>query len=166
MDFPGEQKSRKIVRYTLAQAIEKARSWCAYQERCNQDTRSKLSDWGIRGDDAERMIAQLVTEGFLNEERFARAFAGGKFRIKKWGRRKIVSELKKKKISEPCILRGLSVIEESEYLDTIKTLLAKRAKEVKEINPLQRKAKIVNFLISKGYEPELLSAMIKELGVR
>jgi regulatory protein len=148
----------------MAQALEKARAWCAYQERCSQDTRKKLSDWGLWGDEAEQVIAQLISEGFLNEERFAKAFAGGKFRIKKWGKRKIVSELKKKNISEPCIRRGLAVIEEAEYLATLKMLLLKKTKDAKESNPWRLKTKIVTFLVSKGYEPELVRAMLKEQG--
>jgi regulatory protein len=156
MEFSQEWNTKRSVKLTQEQALVKARAWCASQERCIQETRNKLSDWGLYGEKAEEIIAQLIIEGFLNEERFAKAFAGGKFRIKKWGRRKIIQELKKKHISEPCIRRGISAIDEEDYLATLRTLLNKKTREIRETDPLKRKAGIVNFLIGKGYEPELI----------
>jgi len=152
----------KPVRLTPEQALVKARKWCAFQERCYREARLKLSEWGIWGEKAEQLIAQLITEGFLNEERYAKAYAGGKFRMKKWGRRKIIQELKKKNISEYCIRKGLSVIDEKDYLATLRTLLVKRTKEVKEANPWKRRVKIVNFLVGKGYEPDLVNALFDD----
>jgi regulatory protein len=163
MEFPEDLKPKRTEHLSQEQALVKARAWCALQERCSQDTRVKLSFWGVRGEEAEQIIAQLISEGFLNEERFARMFAGGKFRIKKWGRRKIVQELKKKKISEPCIRRGMSVIDDQDYLRTIKALLVKRSREVRETNPLQRKARIINFLVGKGYEMGIVMKAYREL---
>jgi regulatory protein len=145
----------------LTQALEKARRWCALQERCHTETRTKLHDWGIHGDEAEEVISNLISEGFLNEERFARAYARGKFRIKHWGRIKIVSELKQKKISAYCIRKGLEEIDETEYLQTLEQLYAKRVKEVKERNPWTRKAKIYTFLAGKGFEPDLIRELMR-----
>ncbi len=158
-DF-NEPGKKKIV-YTLNQALEKARHWCALQERCHWETRTKFHSWNISEEETEFAISQLISEGFLNEERFARAFARGKFRIKHWGRIKIVSELKQKKISALCIRKGLEEIDDNEYLDTLRTLYAKRIKEVKERNPWTRKAKIYSFLAGKGYEPELIRELMR-----
>jgi regulatory protein len=157
-----DRSIKKHVSYTQVQAFEKARSWCAMQERCNQEMRRKLAEWGIRSDSAEEIIAQLIVDGFLNEERYAKAYAGGKFRIKKWGRRKIIQELKRKNISEICIRRGLSVIDEVDYCKTLKKLLDQRIKQIKETNPIQRRAKIINFLVGKGYEAELIVKLMAE----
>lgn len=163
MDNSSDHKPKKTARLTAEQALVKIRAWCAYQERCNQDVRSKLFDWGFRGEVAEQLIAQLISEGFLNEERYAKTFAGGKFRIKKWGKRKIIQELKKKNISEPCIRKGLAGIDEKEYIATLTALLEKKKKEIKESNVWQRKAKLSNFLIGKGFEPELVYEIMREM---
>lgn len=151
---------KKNSSLTVLQALEKARACCAYQERCAQDMRGKLFDWGMRGPDAEGIIAQLIVEGFLNEERYAKAFAGGKFRINKWGRRKIVQALKQKNISSVCIQRGLAVIDEGDYYDTIRQLIRKKSAEIKEPHYLKKKAKIINYMISKGFEGELVGRLL------
>jgi regulatory protein len=148
---------KNITSFTPQQALEKARYWCALQERCHQEMRYKLFSWGLKEEAASQIISQLIGDGFLNEERFARSFVRGKFRIKHWGRIKIVNELKKKKISAYCIRKGLEEIEEQEYMETLTKLFEKRKKEIKERNPWRRKAKIVYFLVSKGYEQGLVN---------
>ena len=153
---------RKLI--TTLQALEKARNWCAAQERCHSEARSKLFDWGIHDEEAEQIIAQLIAEGFLNEERFARAYARGKFRIKHWGRNKILQGLKFRKISPYCIRKGLEEIDEEEYRQTLRQLFEKRCRDVKERNPWTRKAKILSFLVAKGYEAELVRGLLNENG--
>jgi regulatory protein len=162
MDFHEDLNPKKRPSLTPEQALVKGREWCAFQERCHQETRSKLYDWGLKGTEADQVLAQLISEGFLNEERFAVAFAGGKFRIKHWGKQKIRIELRKKKISEPCIRKGLAAIEEKDYLSALKSLMEKRKNEIKESDPWRRKGKIANFLISKGYERELVYTLMNE----
>jgi regulatory protein len=100
-----EKKPKKKL--TPNQALIKAQMSCAYQERCQQEIRDKLYEWGLHSNEVENIIADLISTNFLNEERFAKAFAGGKFRIKKWGKVKIKIELKKRKISDYCIRKGL-----------------------------------------------------------
>jgi regulatory protein len=162
MDFPEDLKPKKQAPLTPEQALVKGRAWCAFQERCHQDTRLKLFSWGLKSTDVDQVIAQLISEGFLNEERFAIAFAGGKFRVKHWGKQKIRVELKKKKVSEPCIRGGLASIDDKDYMASLKIMFAKRQKEIKDSNPWQRRAKIANFLIGKGYEPELVNSLFRE----
>ncbi|MFI5141877.1 MAG: regulatory protein RecX, partial [Bacteroidia bacterium] len=109
---------KQIKYHTPEQALIKIRDWCAYQERCQQEARDKLYDYGLKTDDVENIIAQLVNENFINEERFAIAFAGGKFRIKKWGKVKIKQELKAKRVSDYCIKKGLAIIDNTDYINT------------------------------------------------
>lgn len=130
-------------------ALEKLRHYCAYQERCHQEVRSKLLSLKVYGDELEEVISSLISDNFLNEERFARSYARGKFRMKQWGRIKIKQELKKRRISDYCIRKAMTEIDEEEYLQTIHDLTqkydeqhvadSKRAKDKKRIAFLQRK---------------------------
>lgn len=159
-DFEPAEKRGKIL--TVRQALEKAQRWCALQERCHSETRAKLFSWGIREEEAEGVISQLIAEGFLNEERFARAYARGKFRMKQWGRVKIIHGLKQKKISPYCIRKGLEEIDEEEYLSVLKDLYLRRSKEIRERNPWIRRGKILLFLSGRGFEPELIRQLMRE----
>ena len=152
---------KQIKYHTPEQALIKIRDWCAYQERCQQEARDKLYDYGLKTDDVENIIAQLVNENFINEERFAIAFAGGKFRIKKWGRVKIKQELKAKRVSDYCIKKGLAVIDGTEYINTLKKVLALKAKSITEKNFLKKKQKLVRHALSKGYEQDLIFDVLK-----
>jgi regulatory protein len=154
-----QKKPRKIT--DPAQALARAQSWCAYQERSQQEVRDKLYEWGLWKDAVENIIAELVTSGFINEERFARAYAGGKFRIKKWGRIKIKIELKKKQLTDYCIRKGLEEIDDREYIKALKKIIGDRASEIKERNPLKKNYKVAQYAISRGYEPELVWDILK-----
>ena len=149
---------------TKTMALTKLQKYCAYRERCHSEVRTKLLEIGMRGLELEEVIAQLIDEDFLNEERFARSFARGKFRIKKWGRNKILSEMKRKNISDYCIRKGLEEIEEPEYEKTLCELLEKKWTEKKEKNLFIKRSKIAAYLIRKGYESGLVWEMLKEKG--
>jgi regulatory protein len=152
---------KQIKYHTPEQALIKIRDWCAYQEHCQQEARDKLYDYGLKTDDVENIIAQLVNENFINEERFAVAFAGGKFRIKKWGKIKIKQELKAKRVSDYCIKKGLSIIDSTDYINTLKKVLALKAKSITEKNFLKKKQKLVRHALSKGYEQDLIFDVLK-----
>ncbi len=137
-------------------ALNKLRHYCAYQERCHEEVRNKLLSLKIYGNSLEEIINKLIEDDFLNEERYAKAYAGGKFRIKKWGKNKIINELKKRKISEYCIKKGLSEIEADEYISTMNELIQSALKRYKSKNPFETKNKAAKFLISKGYESNLV----------
>ena len=154
-----EQKPKKKL--TPNQAMLKAQATCAYQERCQQEMRDKLYDWGLHSIEVENIIAQLITDNFLNEERFAIAFAGGKFRIKKWGRVKIKLELKKRKISDYCIRKALQQIDDRDYLRTIRELIAKKGKEIKGGKEHIRNYKIARFVASRGFEQDVVWEVMK-----
>ena len=152
MDF--ETKPKKKL--TPQQAFIKAQQTCAYQERCQQEMRDKLYEWGLYPNDVENIIANLITDNFLNEERFAKTYAGGKFRIKKWGRIKIKIELKKRKISDYCIRKAMEEIPDKDYISTLQQLIAKKEKKVKEKKPEVRNYKIAQYVISRGFEGDLV----------
>ena len=140
----------------------KAQSSCAYQERYQQEIRDKLYEWKAPREIIEPIISQLINDNFLNEERYAKTYAGGKFRIKNWGRIKIKLELKRRGITPYCINKGLKEIEETAYRNTIKKLIAAKSKTLKEAHPLKRKHKIVQYLISKGFESELVLELLED----
>ena len=154
-----KEKSPKI--YTVKQALKKAADYCAIQERSQQEMRNKLYLWGLYGNDVENIIALLISDGFINEERFAKAFTSGKFRIKKWGKIKIQIELKKKKISDYCIRKGFEEIDRNEYLKTLKYLIQKKSREVKEKNTYKKLSRLASYVISKGYESELVWDLLR-----
>ena len=152
---------KKFKYYSKEAALLKAQKYCAYQERSHSEVRNKLFEWNQKPNEAEEIISALIERDFLNEERFARLFAGGKFRMKQWGRNKITYELKAKGVSDYCIERGLSEIDGRDYLNTLKKLVAKKKKQVKGENGFQKNAAIAKYLVGKGYEPDLVWEELK-----
>ncbi len=158
----GDGFEKKQTVYTQHQALVKAESWCAYQERCQQEVRDKIYSWGLYGDEVENVISELISKNFLNEERFAKAYAGGKFRIKKWGRVKIRIELKRRKLSEYCIKKGLAEIDEDEYRKTLQKMADEKMRATKERESKKKRYKVMSFLVSKGYESDLVREIVGE----
>jgi regulatory protein len=152
--------SKKIS--SPAVALGRMRRYCAYQERSHTDVRTRLLELGMRGNDLENVIVKLIEEGFLNEERYAIAFAGGKFRMKNWGRNKIEQQLRAKGISDYLINKAMKEIGEDDYKKSLQKLLKKKAVSIKDSNVFSRKQKLSNFLIRKGYEPELVWEEVKK----
>lgn len=144
-------------KYSLLEAKAKLEALCAYQERCSFELRRKMISWKMDSEDQDRLLADLITNNFLNEERFAEAFVSGKVRIKRWGRIKIKQELKQRHISDYSIRKGLESINLDEYWNNLlhlaerKWLLTERESDL-----YKRKAKIIRFLNSKGYESDLI----------
>ena len=138
---------------TLAAIIR----YCEYQERCHSEVRNKLYELGCTTPEVEQMIAELIGIDKINEERFARAFARGKFRMKQWGREKIKQHLKAKKISDYCIKKALTEINGEEYDQIMLKLLEKKQNELKsEKNHFIKKAKIYKYMVQKGYERDIV----------
>lgn len=143
--------------------LKKACSYCIYQERTQGEVREKLKSWGVSRDASEEIIAWLITENFINESRFARQFAGGKFRVKKWGRKKIIYELKARGISPNCIRDALQAIDDDEYFTTLRGLAAKKAKSLApESDPFVIRKKVSTYLLMKGYEPEHIREVLED----
>jgi regulatory protein len=138
--------------------------YCNYQPRCHKEVRNKLYELGCKTPEVEEYIAELIASGLLNEERYARAFARGKFRLLNWGRIKIVAALRADRISEYCIKKGLSEIDENEYSDSLRKLAGKKWIEVKkDKNRFTRMAKMKRYLLQKGYETDLVQELINEI---
>jgi len=148
---------------TKEEALQKLRQYCAYQERSHSEVQQKLYDLGIRRNEHDEIIATLIEEDYLNEERFAKAFAGGKFRMKDWGRKKIYYALKEKKVSEYSIKEAMKEIDEEEYQKNLKELVADKYESLKDEQHLVRKKKTIDYMVQKGYEFDLISRVLKEL---
>ncbi len=148
---------------TKEQALQKLRQYCAYSERCHADVVSKLYNLNVWKKDHDEIIATLIEENYLNEERFAIAFAGGHFRQKQWGRNKILQHLKLKKISAYCIKKAMKEIEDEEYNKVFKKLFQKKWDSLKgERNRFVKMKKTSDYLIHKGFETELINELFKQ----
>jgi regulatory protein len=145
--------------------MQKIRHFCSYQERCNRDAEEKLKDWAVQKKIIPAIIRQLQEEGYINEERFAKVYAGGKFRVNKWGRHKIEFELRLKGIPESIVSKGVEEIDEKDYQRVLRDLIQKKQKEIKPEKDLIIREKIITFVQGKGYEIELILAALKELKI-
>ena len=147
---------------TKEQALQKLKHYCAYQERCHAEVKEKLFSLGIWKKDHDEIVATLIEESYLNEERFAIAFASGRFRIKQWGRVKIKYELKQKKVSEYSIKKALKQIDEEEYMKVLDKLAKEKYASLKNEQHLIRKKKTIDYLMQKGFEPQLITNSLAE----
>jgi regulatory protein len=148
---------------TKDQALQKLKHFCSYQERCHSEVKEKLYSFGIRKKEQDEIIASLIEENYLNEERFAIAFTGGKFRIKQWGRVKIKYELKQKQVSDYSIKKSLKQIDENEYVKVLEKLAIEKYASLKNEIYLIRKKKLMNYLAGKGFETELINAVVNAI---
>jgi regulatory protein len=143
------------------QALQKIRHYCGYQERCHAEVKEKLYSFGLYKQDVEEMISTLIEENYLNEERFAQHFAGGKFRMKQWGRKRIEYELKQKQLSDYCIRKGLKEIDENDYRKTLGKLAEQKWDQLKEEdNIYNKRKKLSDYLVQKGYEYAYISEIV------
>lgn len=151
-------------------AMLKARKYCAFSERSKSDVKKKLRDYGVMEGDIPSIIEKLEKEGFLNETRFASAFAGGKFRYKKWGRNRIKNEMKRKGLSDELVKKGMAELSNEDYLDTLGELLAKKWKQLERkivkddyASATIAKQKLIKYALQKGYEQDIIMKKIHEL---
>ncbi len=153
---------KKQQKYSFLEAKAKIEYFCAYQERCHSEVDSKLFDWGFDREQRDILIADLIQNNFLNEQRFAEAFVSGKVRIKKWGRKKIELHLKQKKVSSYSIKKGFEALDQDEYLEILKGLIERKHREVSG-NKWEKRKKVYAYLMNKGYESHLINEMLNEL---
>jgi regulatory protein len=145
-------------------AFRKIKHYCAYQERAHAEVKQKLYGYGLYKNEVELLISQLIEENYLNEERFAIAFAGGKFRIKQWGKTKIKYELKLKQVSEYCIKKALKEISDEDYEKTLQKLTAEKLESLKsEKNIFTKRSKLQNYLVGKGYEFDVVGRLVSSI---
>ena len=163
-DSKKRSKKKDLIRKQLSkeQALQKLKHYCGYQERSHSEVKEKLYSLGVWKKDHDEILAALIEENYLNEERFALTFARGKFRLKQWGRVKIKYELKQRQVSEYSIKKALKQIEEDEYMASLKKLANDRFASLKGEQYLVRKKKTIDYLMQKGYEPGLIQLVITE----
>ncbi|KJD31324.1 recombinase RecX [Tamlana nanhaiensis] len=149
--------------YTLQEATKKLEHYCAYQERCHQEVRKKLVTMHMIPEAIDAVIVHLLQHNFLNEARFAKTFVRGKFRIKKWGRRRLTLELKKKDISKANINEAFREITDAEYIEVFNDLAEKKANSITESNKLKKKKKLADYLLYRGWESHLVYEKANEL---
>ena len=158
MDQP---KTKKVTDEKTA--LAKAEHYCTYQERSHQEVRDKLYELGVNPIEVENVIMYLVEGDFLNEGRFANAYAIGKFRQKGWGRIKIKQGLKFKKVSEPLIKKALESINKDDYIKMLQMVIKKKEKLLTEKEPYKRRYKLHQYALSRGFENDLISDVLKEI---
>lgn len=146
------------------QAMAKITRFCATRERAPLEVEKKLFKWGLNSQQVEEIMLRLTDENYLDEQRFARAYCHDKFQFNHWGKIKIRYGIKQYQLSDECIAQGLSHISEEEYLKTASELVNRKWKSLdKEDNPYVRKQKTINFIIRKGFEPDIIYPLIDKL---
>jgi len=143
-------------------AIDKIQKYCSYQERCSYDVQTKLKLFGLDREQTKKILDQLKEAEFLNDERYVKTFTRGKFRIKKWGRKKIYFELKKKNLPDDLIKRSLAEISKDEYERLITDLIDRKWQEINETNVTAKRTKLGRFLISRGFEENIIWEYLKK----
>lgn len=149
--------------YTVQEATKKLEHYCAYQERCHQEVRRKLEAMHMIPEVIDIITVHLLDQNFLNEERYAKAFVSGKFKIKHWGRRRLTFELKRKDIGKYNINQALKSIPDAEYLEVFNKLIEKKVDSIKEINTLKKKKKLIDYMLYRGWESHLVYEKVNEL---
>ena len=149
--------------YTVEEAKKKLEQYCAYQERCHSEVLQKLKKMHMIPQAIDLIVVHLLDHNFLNEERFAKAFVRGKFRIKKWGKYRITQELKRKDITKNLITSALKDISDTEYSNTFHELAEKKAATIKERNPQKKKKKLADYLLYRGWESHLVYDKVNQL---
>ncbi len=158
-----DNKTIKKEKLTPMEALKRLEHYCAYQERCHAEVKSKLYDYGLNTTDVDKVTAHLIAENFLNEERFAIAFAGGKFRVKDWGKVKIKYELKGRQVSDYCIRKAIGQIDLDDYENKLVKLAEKKWQSIKTGTVWNKMAKTTSYLMQKGYESDLVRVVVNGL---
>ena len=148
---------------TKEQVLQKLRFYCRYQQRCESEIRQKLFELGVNKKDHDALTIELIKENFVNEERFAVAFASGRFKMKQWGRRKIQKGLKEKRVSDEIAEKALGQINKEEYMTVLNRLAEERYASLKHEQYLVRQKKTMDYLIQKGYEVDLIKEALNDL---
>jgi regulatory protein len=149
--------------FSIKEAKQKIECFCVYQERCHEEVVSKLRSMKMDSEEIDQIMVHLISENFLNEERFASSFARGKHRIKHWGKIRITNELKHKNISQTLINTALKEITPEEYLETFHTLAERHWESIREKNTLKKRKKFCDYILRRGFESNLVYDKVKEL---
>lgn len=161
--FNNTDTSLNTKTYTLSEAKKKLEYYCAYQERCHKEVVEKLRELRMIPLAIDEIIYHLIQHNFLNEERYAKSFARGKFNQKQWGKNRIIRELKFRKISEYNIKTALKEIPEKEYLHKLHLISEKKLESIKETNTYKKRKKLADYLLYRGWESHLIYPIITDL---
>lgn len=154
---------QKKQSFTVMEATKKLEHYCAYQERCHQEVIQKLKSLNMIPQAIDLIVVHLIEHNFLNEERFAKTFVSGKFRIKKWGKRRLTIELSRKHISKFNVNQALREIEDEEYIEVFNDLAEKKVDSMMESNSYKKKKRLIDFLLYRGWESHLVYDKANEL---
>jgi regulatory protein len=153
----------KSKNFTIKEIEFKLKQYCSYQDRCHNEVENKLSKFNLISQAKDQILFNLINEDYLNETRFCKSFVRGKFKIKNWGKRRIIQELKSRKISEFNIKKGLSEINEIEYLEKFENLFNKKLSSLENLNRIDKKKKIFSYLQYRGWETNLIYEKINQI---
>lgn len=148
--------------YTEAELKYKAEAYCSKSEHCPAEVREKLRQWGAEPEVVERILSGLAKDRFLDTSRFCRAFVRDKYRFNQWGRMKIVQALRMKQLPSEDIEAGLEEIDEEEYNNVLKSLLAQKAKGLKAGSDYERNSKLIRFAVSRGFAMDEVLRYIRQ----
>lgn len=154
------EERRKRTQLSKDDALNLMQKFCSIQDRCQSEIRTRLIEHSVYGDDLEEILADLISDDFINEERFAKSFVRGKFRIKRWGRIKIMQELKFRRISAYSIKKGMKEIDYDDYLETLKNLLEKKLPTIRARDKWEKRKKLTSYATQKGYEYDLIKEVM------
>ena len=149
--------------YTVEEALKRMERYCSYQERCHKEVNQKLYSMYMIPEAIDQIVVKLMQDNFLNEERYAKAFVSGKFRIKKWGKQRLTRELKQKDIGKTLITMALQTITDQDYIETFDALAEKKAESIRETNVLKKGKKLADYLLYRGWESHLVYDKVNEL---
>ena len=153
----------KSGNFTVNEIEFKLKQYCSYQDRCHNEVEKKLKTFDVISEVKEQIISNLISENYLNETRFCKSFVRGKFKIKNWGKRKITLELKSRKVSNYNLKEGLKEINEIDYLDKLETLFNKKLASLDHLSLINKKKKILSFLLYRGWETNLIYEKINQI---
>ncbi|MBI3143622.1 MAG: RecX family transcriptional regulator [Bacteroidetes bacterium] len=156
--------SVRIRQDQLPEFAEKARRFCAYQERCRFDLESKLYGWGLSTKQVGSVCKLLEEEGFINQERFVQAYVKGKFNQLGWGKIKIANALRTKNVEPAIIEKGLNGLNMLEYESRILQLLQRKQSTLARLPLNEQRRRMYAFALQKGYETDLVSRLLTDLG--
>ena len=159
MSYP--EKKKKV--YTVDEAWDRITNYCALEDRCQQQVLEKLNNMLSNADVIDELLVRLIEQRFVDEERFARSYVRGKFKMKRWGRLKIKQGLYHKSISDYCTRKGFEEIDENLYRETVLDVLRKKDRLLRENNPYKRKQKLMQYLASRGFESSYIYTAIDAL---
>jgi len=149
--------------FTVEEATRKLEYFCSYQDRCHQEVRQKLEQMGMIPEAVDHIMVHLITHDFLNEERFSKSFARGKFNIKNWGRVRIASELKQRNIAPINIKTALKELDDADYSQSLEALAVKRLGQLQEKDKEKKKKKLADYLLYRGWESYLVYELVFRL---